>query len=120
MIILDTNFIIYAIKYKLAHNLEEYKNELAVPEQVVFELEMLSSKSEKIKDREDAKLGLLLIEKWNVKVLNETGNADDAIEKLAQKTRAKVATMDKILVNRLKKTGIKILKIRQKTKLIFE
>ena len=63
MIILDTNFIIYAIKHKLGHELEEYKNELAVPEQVIFELEMLSSKSKKIKDREDAKLGLLLLEK---------------------------------------------------------
>ena len=120
MIILDTNFIIYAVKYKLAHDLEEYKNELAVPEQVIFELEMLSSKSEKVKDREDAKLGLLLVEKWNIKVLNETGNADDAIEKLALKNQAKVATMDKILVNKLKKGGVKILKIRQKNRLIFD
>ena len=120
MIILDTNFLIYAIKYKLAHGLEEYRQELAVPEQVVFELEMLSSKAKKIKDREDAKLGLLLVEKWNIKVLNETGNADEAIEKLALKNRAKVATMDKILVNKLKKAGIKILKIRQKNRLIFD
>jgi len=114
MIILDTNFLIYIMKYKIAHNLEEYKSELAVPEQVVFELETLSRKTKKIKDREYAKLALVLLEKWNVKVLNENGNADEAIEKLAIKNKAKVGTMDKILINKLEKSGISVLKIRQK------
>ena len=118
MIILDTNFLIYLAKYKLAHQLEECINELTVPGQVIFELETLSRKAEKVSDRENAKLALLILEKWKVKVLEAEGNADDAIVSLAEKYKAKAATMDKILVNRLKKVGVHILKIRQKKHII--
>ena len=117
MIILDTNFLIYMIKYKLAHQLEEHKQEFAVPEQVVYEIEMLSRDAEKIKDREYAKLALVLLERWKPQVLNESGNADEAILSLAVKNKAKVATMDKILSKKLEKAGVRIMQIRQKKKI---
>ncbi|MEM2955964.1 MAG: PIN domain-containing protein [Candidatus Pacearchaeota archaeon] len=113
MIILDTNFLIYLLKYKIAHQLEELKHELAVPSQVIYELEKISVKGN-MKDREAAKLVLTLLDKWHIRILEAEGNADEAIEFLAKKEGAKVATMDKLLTRKLKKLGIKIIKIRQK------
>ena len=117
MIILDTNFLIYALKYRIAQQLEEFKGELAVPAQVIEELEKLSMIG-KVADREAAKIALVFLEKWNVKVLDAGGNADEAIESLAVENKAKVATMDKLLAKRLKKSKIQILKIRQKKRII--
>jgi rRNA-processing protein FCF1 len=117
MIILDTNFLIYALKYKIAQQLEEFKRELAVPSQVIEELEKLSMTG-KIADREAAKIALVFLEKWNVNVLEAEGNADEAIESLALKNKAKVATMDKLLAKKLEKSKIQILKIRQKKRII--
>ena len=70
MIILDTNFMIYLMKYKLSYDLEEHKKELVIPIQAVKELKTLSKQAEKIKDRENAKLALILLEKWNVKTID--------------------------------------------------
>jgi len=120
MIILDTNFLIYIIEYKLAHILEDKKKELAVPIPVILELERLSEKARKPKERAAAKLSIVLLEKWNVNVLKAEGNADDAIKALAVKNKAKVATMDKLLGRRLKEEGIRVLKIRQRNHLIEE
>ena len=117
MIILDTNFLMYLMKYRLAHELEEFKNELAVPEQVIQELERLSVNAN-LKDREAAKLSLILIKEWGIKTEKAEGKADKAIQYLAFKNKAAVGTMDKLLTKELKKGGIRILKIRQKTHII--
>jgi len=119
MIILDTNFLIYLAKYRLIHLLDDVRSQLAVPDAVIEELEMLSIKAGKIKDREAAKLALSIIEKWNIKLLECGGNADSAILLLAEKNRAKVATMDKILSESLRKRGIFVIKLRQKKRLIM-
>jgi len=118
MIILDTNFLIYLAKYRLIHLLDDISKQLVVPNAVIEELEMLSIKAEKIKDREAAKFALSIIDKWNIKILECGGNADSAILLLAEKNRAKVATMDKILSENLRKKGIFVIKLRQKKCLI--
>jgi len=118
MIILDTNFLIYIMKYKLAHDIEEHINQLAVPVQVINELKTLAKNAEKTADRQAANLALMLLEKWKVKIIEEEGVADEAIARMALKNRAKVATLDKILGLKLKKNGISLLKIRQKKHIV--
>ena len=113
MIILDTNFLVYILKYKITHQIEEYKKEMAIPDRVIEELEKLSEKG-KVKDREAAKLALLLAKEWKIKIIKAKGKADEAIEKLAIENKAKVATLDKALAQRLKEHKIKLLQIRQK------
>lgn len=120
MIILDTNFLMYIIEYRIAHILEDKKKDLAVPIPVILELEQLSERARKSKERAAAKLAIVLLEKWNVNVLRADGYADDAIKELALKNRAKVATMDKLLGRRLKEAGVRVLKIRQKKHLVEE
>lgn len=117
MIILDTNFLVYVMKYKIAHILEGHKSALAVPKPVMIELEELSNSAEKPKDREAAKLALLILDSWSVGVLEAEGNADNTILDLAVKHKAKVATMDKILTRRLEEAGIIVVKLMQKKKL---
>jgi len=119
MIILDTNFLIYMMKYKLAHQLDDRKKELAIPEQVITELETISTGREKMPDREAAKLALVLIEKWNIKLLKKDGSADDAILNLAVENGAKVGTLDRLLIKKLRAKKIKVMIIRQK-KIIVE
>lgn len=114
MILIDTNFIVYAVKYKIAHLLEANKSELAVPAQVVKELEMLSKTAKDRNDRASAGLAIELIRKWKVPEVEEDGNADEAVLKIAVKNKAKAATMDKALSKKLKERGITVLKIRQK------
>ncbi len=117
LIIPDTNFLIYISKYKLWYNLEKkygrYKF-LVLPE-IIYELEKLSKRD---KDKEYALLALELVKKLE-KIKKRKGYGDKAIlesalmlEKIKQKFI--IATMDKILIKKLKKEKIKILTIRQK------
>jgi len=117
MIILDTNFLVYVMKYKIAHILEGHKSAIVTIKPVMIELEELANDAEKPKDREAAKLALLILDSWNVKVLEASGNTDNAILDLALKNKAEVATMDKILTKRLEEAGIKVVKLMQKKKL---
>jgi len=117
MIILDTNFLVYIMRYKIAHILEEHKTYLAVPKPVMIELEELSSGAKKIKDRDAAKLALLILDSWGIRVLDAEGNADKALLDLAVKNKAKVATMDKMLTRKLEEAGIEVIKLMQKKKL---
>jgi len=119
MIIVDTNFLIYLVKYRVVSVLEEHIKEIAVPSAVKKELKALSEKAEKARDREAAKLALLILDKWKIKEIHSEGNADDAIIELAVKNRAKVATMDKMLGKRLENKGIKVIRLRQKKKLLM-
>ena len=118
MIILDTNFLIYLMKYRIADALEGKKNELAVPSPVINELKGLAKSAEKGKDKEAAKMALVLLEKWKVRILESGKNADAAIEELAAEHKAKVGTVDRLLAKKLESLGIKLIKVRQKTHLI--
>ena len=117
-IIPDTNFLIYLAKYNLLGRLSDYSRILLL-KQVLKELVVLS-KSEKLKEK-DRLFAQLVIEfivklKENIAFIeNIEGNADDAIQELAEKEKIPVGTMDKALVEKLQKNKIKIIFIRQKS-----
>lgn len=139
LIIPDTNFLIYITKYKIWYDFErDYSNQsnqqykiLILPE-VIYELEKLNKKSKKGKNKEYALLSIELIRKLKnieIKKYENKGNykrnyknyGDKAIleeAKAAEKLTKKliVATMDKLLIKKLKKQNphIKILTIRKK------
>lgn len=117
-IILDTNFILACMKQKidffsLANELFDDKIEFIVPEEVISELELLSTrKNEKGKDKDAAKFALKFIAKIRPEfiVLGEK-NVDLGIINYANETSSVIATLDKGLKS---KFGGKILTIRDK------
>lgn len=109
----DTNFLIYLVKYKLLDELRPYK--LVILEQVVEELRKLSKdKKTKIEDRTAAVVAGMFLRNTEITVEREAGKADDAILKVAQRLDAMIGTMDKELTTRAKKLDIAVIKIRQK------
>ncbi|MFA5084731.1 MAG: PIN domain-containing protein [Candidatus Paceibacterota bacterium] len=119
LIIPDTNFLIYAAKFKLWSELE--KVPLALIPEVVCELEVLSKKANG-KDKESAAFVLERIKPF--KIVPKKGYADDIIlqkarflKEAGEKSFA-VATMDKELLQKLRKEGIKTIGIRQKKLLV--
>ena len=128
-IILDTNFIIYIFRYKLIDTLASLNPDLMiVPDCVVSEL-MKLVRTKKGRDRESAKLGLMLVEQMKKqKILHVVSSSskytddalfDIAIDKNNKGMQVFVATMDKWLIKKLKKAKIGILGIRQKKYLMF-
>ena len=128
-ILLDTNFVIYLFRYKLIDSLVSLKpNLIIVPDCVVSELNKLL-KTKRGKDRESAKLGLLLLEQLKRQNLlsvipSPSKYTDDALFDIAADKNSKgmqvfVATLDKWLIKKLKKAKIGILGIRQKKFLMF-
>ena len=113
-IIIDTNFFIYSVEYRIFQQLEKPGIEIIIPSQVAWELEKLSNRG-KIKDREAAKLALQLIKKLNIKIARTSArNADEAVLKTALHENASIATLDKILSRKAQNKGIKVIEIRQK------
>lgn len=120
-IIFDTNFLIYLVKYKLFFKLEDHYSHAKwiVPIQVINELKHLKEK-----------VALQIIEKYYYEGKIEKpdlseGHTDEIIveyarllkKKLKEKKKEekiKVATMDKKLIDKLKKAKIGIIIIRQK------
>jgi len=108
-ILLDTSFLISAIKYKIDFLNELKGHELVILEPIKIELEKLIKG--KKKGNLEAKIALELIEKNKIKIKKtDIKEADDA---LANENEI-VATQDKELKKRLKK----IITIRQKKFLI--
>jgi rRNA-processing protein FCF1 len=110
----DTNFLIYLSKYKLLDKLLDYKIILLKP--VLEELVSISKgNKEKKADRESAELALMFLKKLEVTFVEKIeGKADDAILEKASKEKCLVGTMDRGLIERLKKEKAKILVLRQK------
>ena len=115
LIIPDTNFLIYSARFKLFGELE--KTPLMIIPEVVYELEILAKKAGG-KGKESAAFVLEMVK--NVKVKPKKGYADDVILHKARFLRGAgeknfaVATMDKELLQKLRKEGIKTMGIRQK------
>ena len=120
--ILDTNFLIYITKQKIADQLKQLGGELFVLDSVEKEL-----KNPKLgnKDKIYAAAALRLLEKWEVKKLKDGFNdVDISILDAARKMKEGegeiyVATLDEALVEKLRKNGIKILSIK-KSKFILK
>ena len=121
-VILDTNFLVYCAEQKIDYKelIDELINEgheLVVPEQVVSELRTINEKSEKLTDRNAAKLALKLIEHNKVNVLKARGQyADEAVLFLAPGNI--VATHDVRLKNKLRNS--RRIVITGNKKLVFE
>jgi len=118
-VIFDTNFLVYCAKEKLDY-IEEMGNllnedyELVVPAQVIEELKKLKENTKKGRDKRAADLGLQLLEKNKIKIVNPKGESvDDAIINLSKENKKNiVATLDRemrgilgrvILINRGKR-----------------
>ena len=124
MILLDTNFLLYLAKYRIAHAIDNLGEKLLLPKQVLKEITDISARS-KGSLKQSAAIALALIEKWQqqgkltIRTI-EAKSADASLLKLAvlnkiNKTEnVAVATLDKKLIKRLKKASIDIMKIRQK------
>ena len=112
-IIPDTNFLIYITKYKLLDKLGEYS--IVLIKQIIDELKKLSEdKKTKIEDRDAALIVLEFLKRKKFKIKKCEGKTDDAILCIAKKYNTAIATMDKELIKRAKKSYIKVIKIRQK------
>ena len=117
-IVLDTNFLISANNFKLDLLSELKENELFITEPVLRELEEISKNNSK--DAMAARLALKIVEDKGLKVLETNEReADDSLLEYGKKGYA-VATQDKILKDKLKRAGAKIIFIRQKKYVVFE
>ena len=120
-ILLDTNFILTAVKQKidfesLANGIFNEPLEWIVPLEVTKELEDISQRQgEKIPDKQAAQVALQIIEKYDEVPLG-TDTTDNGIVRYAKSNKVIIATMDKALKNRFSNNQ-KILTIRGKNSL---
>ena len=113
LLIPDTNFLIYLVKFKMLDELDNYK--LITITQVLDELDKITrARKTKVDDRVAASIALDYFKSKNPELKIQKGKADDAILALAKKLGAMIGTMDKGLSTKAKKQGIEIIKIRQK------
>ncbi len=119
-IILDTNFLTIPYQFNVdifeeIDRIMEENYELATLDGVIEELKSLMKT--KGKDAVAAKLGLELIKKKNVKIINtDEKNVDIAIVATSNKDTI-VATNDKELRQKLKNKNIKVLYLRSRKRL---
>lgn len=119
-ILLDSNFLIDCLKFKVdflneIEKIIEEKFEILILENVLEELERIGKR--KTKESKYARLLLKLIKEKNFKIVStEFENADDAIISFADKNTI-VATNDIKLRKTLKAYGIKIIYLRGRKKL---
>lgn len=119
-VILDSSAILMFFEFSL--NWEKELNSLVgayhlvVPSAVVKELQMLASRGA---GQKKAAAALKLIDKYE-SIDEDTLSADDAIVKIAQKTKGFVVTNDSALRHRLKKQGNSVIFLRGKKKLVLD
>lgn len=89
--------------------------ELLVPSSVVRELEKILERG-KPKEKAAAKMGLLLAR--GASVIEVDGEADESVLKLANEKRCPVGTTDKALRMELRRNGISVIFLRQKSYLV--
>jgi len=117
-VILDTNFLIDCIRFKIDIGSELIGNEMFVLESIVFEIEKITKRG--TKESSLAKIALDYIKRKGLKVLkSKEKNTDLSLLKYSKKGYA-IATQDRILKNKLKKAGGKVIYIRQKKYVVFE
>ncbi len=90
-------------------------DEFIVPSGVVRELERLAS-SGKGADQNAARVAISLLDRC--KIVETTGNVDDAILALAARIGAAVLTNDAELKTRLRDTGVSVVYVRQRSYLV--
>jgi rRNA-processing protein FCF1 len=119
-VLLDTSFILTALKEKIDFLKAEEYGKLLLPKQVLEELKKLNKKA-RIKDRENARLALEIITKNKGKfkfIKLKKKYADAGIKRYIKNKKVIVATLDRELKRELKGKA-KILTIRAKKKLVL-
>ena len=91
--------------------------EIAVPGPVIKELEQLAGHGNP-KERKSANIGLLLTKR--AKIIETGGRADDAILRLATGKRFAVGTTDAVLRRELRRRGVSVIYLRQKSHLAID
>lgn len=126
-IILDTNFLLIPVQFKIdifseIKKIADFKYELVIIDKTIGELNgIISSKKEKQKNKLAAKIALQLIERYKIKKIKTTEKiVDNAILKIANKEHYLIATQDKLLKHKLKEKSIPIIILRQKSYLKIE
>jgi rRNA-processing protein FCF1 len=120
IVILDSSAILMFFEFS-----RDWENELkslvgayhlVVPTAVVKELQMLASRAA---GQKKAAAALKLIEKYET-VEDDSPYADEALVKIARKTKGIVVTNDTALRHRLKKQGNSVIFLRGKKKLMLD
>jgi len=122
-IVLDTNALVYAAKYKI-DIIKAIREKFGligvyVPNLVMNELKLMSKSAEKAPDRDAAWLAYQIAKKQMITEIRLSGITDEAIMAYALGHGAMVLTNDSILLFKLKQAGVKVYSIRQK-KLVAE
>jgi rRNA-processing protein FCF1 len=116
-IILDTNFLVDCIRFKIDLKSELAGSELFVLDALFFEMENIVRRG--TYESKLAKLALNFVESNSINILETEGsNVDDSLISYS-KQGYEIATNDKELRGRLKKVGSKIIYIRQKRYLVI-
>ena len=123
-IILDTNFLLIpaSLGVDVFSQIKELepKAELFIVDKTIDELKKIK-KEQKGKNKKCAEIAIIMAHKFKLKILKTTTfkNVDEIIEEKAKKGYA-VATQDLELKRKLKKSGIKLVYLRQKRYVIIE
>jgi rRNA-processing protein FCF1 len=113
-VVMDTNFLVYLVKYNIFQQMEQPGIELIVPSAVIRELERLSEKEKKARDRDAAKFALYIIYKTSIRIAKTEKSGDEAVLEVAIKENAGLATLDDELARKARARRIKVIELRQK------
>ncbi|MDP2749971.1 MAG: hypothetical protein Q8O89_04015 [Nanoarchaeota archaeon] len=126
-IIIDTNFIMIPIQFKVdiyseIRELCDFPYELCVMNGTIDELKKIQKdKNQKSSDKMAAKIALSMLEKHKHSVIkSESKIVDDAIADYCKDKDCIVATQDGLLKKRLKEQNTKLIILRAKRFLKFE
>ena len=119
-IVLDTNFLLVPYQFKVSiftqlEGLVEGPCELLLPSGVLSELKKLSKG--KGKEGGAARFALKLVSAQKPREVKSSGNVDEWIFRFAKEEGAMVATNDRILRDKLKKSGVKVISLRSRSRL---
>ena len=119
-VVMDTNFLVYLVKYNIFQQMEQPGIELIVPSAVIKELERLSEREKKASDRDAAKFALFIIYKTNIRIVKTEKSGDEAVLDVAIKENAELATLDYELARKASARRIKVIELRQKKYVSFK
>jgi len=123
MIVLDTNFMLYCMKYRIIDRVLDIGEKMLIPEPVFNEIRKIARERSVRGGDAGTALQIILKFKREGKVFLRKTHAkfaDDSVLELAKNTKSVVGTLDVGLGRRLRKERIKILKIRNKKGFIVD
>jgi len=116
-IILDANFLVSAVQFKVDIFSELKGNELFTLDKIIEEIEKISEGTGN--NAIAAKVALDLTSRKDLKILESRNDVDSSLLFYSKQGYA-IATQDAILKDKLKKIGGKVIYIRQKKYVVFE